>query len=128
MLTTQDAERFARAKRRMRALVGPRVYDCWFVGLQANDLKDRKRTGRSLLLSVATVSPRHSITTHYMHAVETACKEEWPDLQHIAIVVRTLGQEPLWGDERSTLREQNRSTDLKSEDLDERLKAYAPTE
>ena len=128
MLTKDDIERFERAKNRMRAKVGERVFSCWFTALQANDLRVRKRTGKSLLLSVPTASPRHSILTHYMHAVETACMEEWPDLDHISIVVRVLGQDPLWDAEQQTssLTTSTRSSDVLVDDIDERLKAYAP--
>ncbi len=127
MLTKDDAERFKQAKARMRALVGARIFDCWFIPLQANDLKTRKATGKSLLLSVPTASPRHSIATHYMNAVETACKEQWPDLDHIAIAIRVLGQEPAWGPEDVQKNgSRNRSSDITLDDMDDRLKAYAP--
>lgn len=127
MLTQDDALRFERAKVRMRELVGSRVFDCWFAALHANDLQDRKRTGRSLLLSVPNASPRHSIRTHYMHAVETACQEQWPDLDHISITLRVLGQEPLWGAEQTSSHQASgRSSDIILDDMDERLKPYAP--
>ena len=79
-----DAVRWDKVCRRLRAEIGEDVYTSWFTSIALEP-----GTGESVRLSVPTRFLRNWIQSHYGERILTLCREEFQSVRKIDLLVRT---------------------------------------
>ena len=77
-------EGWANACRRLRANIGDAVYNAWFARLELNGIVDGKAT-----VSVPTTFLKTWIQSHYLDRLLSTLTAEFPEVSHLAIVLRS---------------------------------------